>query len=220
MSYPPSAPRPLDSEQTPRSNLPNRPHIPNLRPASALLGLALGLAAGLLLGLSTPPTASAQLKQRTVEEPGTSDRIKSSRQRELASTLSRRHLGTPLTGGAIRDLEILQRLLDSRAIDREDVFEQQALGLALGDVMAQNLDLHWVVVDDDYGRSRALRWKEEQDLFFPVTLFSKRIQQGRPVEVHELYDVVADRVATLKARSLPHRRGRVVIPARPEKQSD
>jgi len=131
--------------------------------------------------------------------------------------LARRHLGTPLTGGEIRDLETLQRLLDGRFIDREDVFDQQALGLALGDVMAKNLDLHWVVVDDDYGRSRALRWKEEEDLFFPVTLISKRIQQRRPVEVDDLYDTVADRVATLKARALPRRRGRTVIPPRPEK---
>ncbi|MDE0885029.1 MAG: DUF3806 domain-containing protein [Myxococcota bacterium] len=200
--------------------MPDRPHIPNLRSSSLARGLALALTAGGLLALSTPPAAGGQIKQRTVEEPATADQIKSSRQRELAKTLSRRHLGTPLTGGEIRDLEIIQRLLDSQSIEREDVFEQQALGLALGDVMAQNLDLHWVVVDDDYGRSRALRWKQEEDLFFPVTLFSKRIQQGRPVEVHELYDVVADRVATLKARSLPRRRGRAVIPPRPKKQSD
>ncbi len=182
----------------------------------AAVGLALAL---LLVGFASTP-ARAEIKPRTVEELGTSENIKSERQRELADKLARRHLGTPIRGGDILDLITIQRLLDGRSIPKENVFDQQALGLAFGDVLAQQLDLHWVVVDDDYGRSRALRWKKEQDLFFPVTMFSKRIAQGRPVEVDELYDEVADRVATLKARALPHRRGRVIRPPRPEIEGD
>jgi len=200
---------------------PRLPRTPRARALAAIRslfpGLVLALVAGFLLSATGPATARGEIKPRTVEKLGTSETIKSQKQRQLADELARRHLGTPLTGGEIRDLETLQRLLDGRFIDREDVFDQQALGLALGDVMAKNLDLHWVVVDDDYGRSRALRWKEEEDLFFPVTLISKRIQQRRPVEVDDLYDIVADRVATLKARALPRRRGRTVIPPRPEK---
>jgi len=148
------------------------------------------------------------------------DEIKSRRQRALADELARRHLGTPLRGGETRDLATLQRLLDGDWIEREDVFSQQAIGLALGDVMARNLDLHWVVVDDDYGRSRALRWKDEQDLFFPVTMVSKRIAQRRPVDVYDLYDFVADQVATLQARALPKKRGRITRPPRPEAATD
>jgi hypothetical protein len=148
------------------------------------------------------------------------DLIKSERQRKLADELARRHLGTPLTGGETRDLTTLQRLVDGRWIEREDVFSQQALGLAFGDVLSQNLGLHWVVVDDAYGHSRALRWKQEEDLFFPVTMLSKRIAQRRPVQVHDLYDEIADRVASVKARALPKRRGRVTLPPRPEKAGD
>ena len=51
-------------------------------------------------------------------------------------------------------------------------------------------------------------------------MLSKRIGQGRRVEMHELYDEIADQVATVKARALPRRRGRVVLPPRPEKQAD
>lgn len=181
---------------------------------------AVGAALGLLLAASASTPARAQIEPRTVEELGTSEKIKSQRQRELADEMARRHLGTPIRGGEILDLVTIQRLLDGNSIRKEDVFEQQTLGLAFGDVLAQQLDLYWVVVDDDYGRSRALRWKKEQDLFFPVTMFSKRIAQGRPVEVDELYDEVADRVATLKARALPRRRGRVVPPPRPEIETD
>jgi hypothetical protein len=181
---------------------------------------ALVLLAGALGGTLAPAPAWGQIKPRTVEELSSADERKSRSQRRLAEELARRHLGTPITGGEIRDLATLQRLLDGRWIPKQDVFSQQALGLAFGDVLVRNLDLHWVVVDDDYGRSRALRWKEEEALEFPVTMFSKRIAQGRPVEVHELYDEVADRMATIKARALPGRRGRLVLPPRPEKQAD
>ena len=181
---------------------------------------ALALLAGALGPSLAPAPAWGQLKPRTVEELSSADERKSQAQRSLAKELARRHLGTSITGGEIRDLNTLQRLLDGRWISKDDVFSQQALGLAFGDVLVRNLDLHWVVVDDDYGRSRALRWKEAEALEFPVTMFSKRIGQGRPVEVHELYDEVADRMATVKARALPARRGRAVLPPRPEKQGD
>ena len=190
-----------------------------LQPAWGPLA-SVAVVAALLLPALIPDPAWAQFKPRTVEELQSPDLIKSQRQRELADQLARRHLGTPLTGGEIRDLVTLQRLLDGRWIDKEDVFGQQVLGLAFGDVLAKNLDLHWVVVDDDYGHSRALRWKKEEAIFFPITMFSKRIAQRRPVQVDDLYDEVADRVATVKARALPKRRGRIVLPPRPEKADD
>jgi hypothetical protein len=176
--------------------------------------------AALLFPALMPDPTWAQFKPRTVEELQSPDLIKSQRQRELADQLARRHLGTPLTGGETRDLVTLQRLLDGRWIDKDEIFSQQALGLAFGDVLAKNFDLHWVVVDDDYGHSRALRWEKEEAIFFPITMFSKRIAQGRPVDVDDLYDDIADQVATVKARALPKRRGRVVLPPRPKKAGD
>jgi hypothetical protein len=201
----------------------NQPGEQNVRTrreskASAFRMLSLCLALGLCA--LCPGIGAADLRPRTVEELGTADQIKSQRQRELAGQLARRHLGTPIRGGKVTDLFTLQRLLDGNSIGPKDVFDQQALGLAFGDVLAEQLDLQWVVVDDNYGRSRALRWKQEEDLWFPVTMFSKRIAQGRPVEVDELYDQVADRVATLKARAIPRRRGRAIPIPRPEKESD
>ncbi len=169
----------------------------------------------LLCGLLGAVDAAAQLKPRTIEPLGTADQLKSQRQRELANELARRYLGKPVRGRDLKDLDTLQRLLDGRFIPEQEAFSQQALGLVFGDIMAHQLNLDWVVVDDDFGRSRALRWKREEDIFFPITMFSKRIGQGRPVRVRELYDEVAKRVAELKRRSRPSRR-RVVLPPRPE----
>jgi hypothetical protein len=169
----------------------------------------------LLCGLLGAVDAAAQLKPRTIEPLGTADQLKSQRQRELANELARRYLGKPVRGRDLKDLDTLQRLLDGRFIPEQEAFSQQALGLVFGDIMAHQLNLDWVVVDDDFGRSRALRWKREEDIFFPITMFSKRIGQGRPVRVRELYDEVAKRVAELERRSRPSRR-RVVLPPRPE----
>ena len=117
----------------------------------------------------------------------------------LLPLLAWRHLGTPLRGGQLRNLGTLQRLADSRFISKADVMDQQVLGVVLGDVMADNLHLSWIVVDDRVGRSRALRWRETQPLFFPVTMISKRMSSGEKVDVRALYDRVARDVAKLKA---------------------
>jgi len=96
-------------------NRPNPfPRLPRTPRALAAIrsffpGLVLALVAGFLLSATGPATARGEIKPRTVEKLGTSETIKSQKQRQLADELARRHLGTPLTGGEIRDLETLQR---------------------------------------------------------------------------------------------------------------
>ncbi|MBW2271911.1 MAG: DUF3806 domain-containing protein [Deltaproteobacteria bacterium] len=86
---------------------------------------------------------------------------------------------------------MLQELIDSKVVRRDQVYDLQAMGVVLGDVMVQNLGLHWVVVVDRYGRSRALRSPQRDDLVFPVTMISKRVVAGVPVEVRKLYESIA-----------------------------
>ena len=68
------------------------------------------------------------------------------------------------------------------------------------DLMAAHLGLRWVVVDDDYGHSRALRYPGTDELFFPITMIPKRIKAGEVVRIRYLYDLVADRVRVLDRR--------------------
>jgi hypothetical protein len=157
------------------------------------------LALGLVL-LTTPHgNAPAQITQRTVSEPGPADELKGRRQREFVDELARRRLGTRLRGNGL-DLDTLQRLLDEGHVRKDDVFAQQALGLVLGDVMVSQLRLHWVVVDDHFGHSRGLRWRESQQLFFPITMISKRVSHGERVSMRALYASVEQRVRVLRAR--------------------
>jgi hypothetical protein len=128
------------------------------------------------------------------------DRRKLERQRGIVDVLARRRVGTPRRGGAIGDLRLLQSLVDDRVLSTDQSYELQALGVVLGDVMAEQLDLSWVVVDDQYGRTRALQYGSHEDVFFPVTMISRRYEKNIPVDVDELYRKVESDVARLRAR--------------------
>jgi hypothetical protein len=163
------------------------------------LTLACLIALGLLLAAAAPAQqreAPADVGMK-ISDLGPGDVRKSDAQRALIGELARRRLGAELSGESLRDLEILQRLLDGRFVEREAVFEQQAMGVVLGDVMAAQLHLDWVVVDDRYGHSRALRFEKSKQLFFPVTMLSKRIKFDGHADVRAIYDEIANKVAKL-----------------------
>lgn len=164
-----------------------------------ILRIAAAILMTLILGpLSLTNPVQAQVL-RTIENPGPSDLMKSERQRTRANELSLRYLGTPLRGGSLRNLRILQRLVDGNFIPKEDIMDQQVLGLVLGDVMAQNLNLKWIIIDDKIGHSRALRFKDTQPIFFPITMISKRMTAKEKVNIQALYDPVAAEVEKLVA---------------------
>lgn len=108
-------------------------------------------------------------------------------QRGIVAEMARRHVGTPLAAGDLHDLSILQRVVDLKIVKPDQTFELQALGVALGDVMAEQLGLDWVVVEDEWGRSRALRLGQTETVIFPVTMVAKRIERDVDFTLDELY---------------------------------
>jgi len=163
--------------------------------------LIAGAALGLLIVLAIAGSAPAQFDGMRFGPMGPGDLRKSEQQREVVANLCRRHLGTPLEGESLSDLRLLQRLIDERVIAPEQVYELQALGVVLGDVMAATLGLHWVAVDDEFGHSRALRWRQSDRVFFPVTMISKRVEAGLEVDVKGLYEKTRRAVEKLRRRS-------------------
>jgi hypothetical protein len=138
-------------------------------------------------------------EDRSVVQPlSEGDRRHLERQRGIVEDLARRHVGMIPRGGSLGDLRILQSLIDDRVLQKDQVYELQALGVVLGDVLAEQLDLDWVIVEDQYGRTRALRFGTRDDLFFPVTMISKRYEKGIPVDVDDLYHEVEGDVARLQ----------------------
>jgi hypothetical protein len=164
-----------------------------------VLGLALAVAAWLAVGRGgdwlrgLPALSPVQLEERG--SPGKSrflplsaaDRELLQEQRWRVDALARRHVGAGLTGRSLEDLRILQEILDRAPPAPDETRELQALGVALGDVMAAQLGLSWVVFEDELGRSRALRLGGTDVVVFPVTMISKRVERDVPFRVEELY---------------------------------
>ena len=189
---------------------------PSLVCLVVLLGSAL-LLAGASLG--APATAHAQdldELMKSVTKPtldpvisgfGPGDVRKTETQRAQAAQLALGSLGATLGRRTDTDLDALQRLIDGGFVARDDVAMQQALGVVLGDALARDLPtLRWAVVDDRFGHSRMLRYRDSTSMFFPVTMISKRMGMGDPVDVRALYEQVVGDVERLEQERAESRR--------------
>ena len=107
-------------------------------------------------------------------------------QRESLNELTLRYYG----GRCCRsqaELSYLQRLLDDGHVQGHQTQELQAMGVALGDLLARELDMQWVVYEDIKGRSRALRLGETENYLFPVTMIARRHEGGDKTPVVDIY---------------------------------
>ena len=108
-------------------------------------------------------------------------------QRKSVEDLANR-LGRRISGKTARDLETLQYIVDAKWVAADDVQTQQALGIVFGDLLANELDFDWVVYRDRAGRSRALRYRDQDIFIFPITMLSRRISAGADLSVSMLFD--------------------------------
>ena len=91
--------------------------------------------------------------------------------------------------GSKCDLALIQRALDSGAIDKEAEYTIHALGLAIGKVFVNTKpDYDWWMISDEYGRDPAIRYLQSTLTFHPQDMLLKRIERGERVDVAELYD--------------------------------
>ncbi len=116
--------------------------------------------------------------------------------------LARRHFGRQFNGNTDTDLALLQSLLDSALVRADQKPELQGMGIILGDRLAEDLGMHWVVYEDKLGRSRALRYRDSDNYLFPVTMISRRREAGSDTSVRAIYQKAYDIIAPLR-QSLP-----------------
>ena len=138
----------------------------------------------LVLGLSV--VAQAQNEAR-ISELTYVDRQYMDGQRQLLADLLARNYGARFSGQKDRDLSLLQKLLDDELVQNRQTLELQAMGIVLGDLLAADLGLDWVVYEDRLGRSRALRYQETDNFLFPVTMIARRREVGNTTAVREIY---------------------------------
>jgi hypothetical protein len=146
-------------------------------PVHLLLAGWLALATGVLA--DDPPKISAL---------GSLDRQFLQQQRNRVDELARFDLGRQLQTDKNNNLGILQTLLDRRFVTADQTLELQAMGVVLGDLLAAELDMKWVIYEDRYGRSRALRLRSSDNFLFPITMISRRVEAGAQVDVTAVYE--------------------------------
>lgn len=73
-------------------------------------------------------------------------------------------------------LRVVQAILENKWVQPNETVKLHTLGVTLGDALAQELMLEWVMVDDEYGRTAALNWPGTSIYSYPITMISKRIE--------------------------------------------
>ena len=120
-------------------------------------------------------------------------------QREIIQQLALTNLGRSFAGDRDRDLDLLQALLDQQVVLPGQIRKLQAMGVIMGDLLADELDMHWVVYEDDIGRSRALQWRESDNIVFPMTMISRRREAGNETSMFDIYQKVSSTMAARTA---------------------
>jgi len=112
-------------------------------------------------------------------------------QRGRVEALANR-LGRRVSGQVERDLNTLQAILDRGLIGQDDRLSLQALGVIFGDLLADELDMRWVIYRDRAGRSRALQYRNESVYLFPVTMISRRVEAKSVRPVADLFQTTVN----------------------------
>ena len=85
-------------------------------------------------------------------------------------------------------LRVIQTILENKWVEVDETIKLQSLGIAFGDALEQEVhELEWIIVEDEDGRDPALRWRDTSVLTFPQTAISKRLEEGKEVDVYEMF---------------------------------
>jgi len=94
------------------------------------------------------------------------------------------------------DLRALQRLVDDRVVTAPDVLGAQCMGVALGNVFVEELAMQWKRVANGFGDMISLHDDASGFTYYPLTMVSKRLEDGRSVDLVGIY---RDLAATLRS---------------------
>lgn len=158
-----------------------------------LLGLASLLATTLASAQISITAEDEQEAEQKVSELTWADRNDLEQKEKAVERLGQRHYGQSLRHD-LSDLTLLQRIADDKLVRQSDVENLQALGAVLGNTLKKELGLEWKVYTDDKGRSRALCVPDTEYCLFPLTMLSRRLEVGVPVDVRQVYKQAVDAI--------------------------
>jgi hypothetical protein len=146
----------------------------------------------LILAMLLPCLATAAEAPPTISALSYVDEQYMSQQRTELDDLARVNLGRQFNHDKDHDLGILQSLLDQKLVRAEQKQQLQGMGVIMGDLLARELNMHWVIYEDRLGRSRALRYQQTDNYLFPVTMISRRREVDNGSTVTAIYQRAVD----------------------------
>ena len=150
------------------------------------------------LGFGCSKREAAQPPVSKFTELSNEDRTRLDQQRAIVASAAKERYGITLLTKSVKDLPILQRLIDDKAFTKTQTYELQSLGVAYGDVLASELPLRWVIVTDEYGTDPTLRFKSTTIQINALTMISKRVEKGEPTNLQELLRVTREQLTRLR----------------------
>jgi hypothetical protein len=114
-------------------------------------------------------------------------------QRGFVSTLLANSFPTLHLTRTKSDIAILQKIIDSKVIKKEETWKLQSLGVVFGDALASSVEgLAWCEVTDEYGTDPTLRYRQTTLQINALTMISKRVEEGKEVDLQDMADWVAE----------------------------
>ena len=81
-----------------------------------------------------------------------------------------------------------------------ETWKLQSLRVAFGDALEEYMKLKWVVVEDEYGRDPALRDDNTSLKLYPLTMISKRVEEGEEVDAFGLFKMTCAKVEEARGK--------------------
>jgi hypothetical protein len=98
---------------------------------------------------------------------------------------------------------LLQKIIDDNKYSVDNTFELQSLGLAFGDYLSIKYpSFHWIIVRDEYGRDLALQYNNYSINVFPMAMISKRIEDGKKVDIKDLVESTINTINEMVAKGI------------------
>lgn len=94
-------------------------------------------------------------------------------------------------------LGLLRALLEKKVFKPDQTYEFQCMGVILGDAFVQELGMKWVIVEDQFGRDPAVQYGDSNIILYPLTMISKRNENGEDIDVFDLFNDMAEKVEEL-----------------------
>lgn len=95
-------------------------------------------------------------------------------------------------------LHLLDTILKSGWIEKNETLKLQCLGITLGDIFVQDMGCDWIEIADEYGIDPALKVPDTSIILYPLTMVSKRIETGETVDIYELYYGIKENIQEIK----------------------